>query len=62
MTQGLFSSMGELKSVTFRERGPMGDDTYNLVFANGEVIMSAALDPQGRMTGGILRPVGPPKR
>jgi DNA-binding CsgD family transcriptional regulator len=61
-TQPLFSSMGELKSVTFRERGPMSDDVYNLVFANGRVIMSAALDAEGRMAGGILEPVGPPGR
>jgi DNA-binding CsgD family transcriptional regulator len=58
-TQPLFSSMGELKSVTFRGRGEMGDDVYNLVFANGGVIMSAALDADGRMVGGILQPVGP---
>ena len=61
-TQPLFSSMGELRSVTFRGRGARGDDAYNLVFANGEVIMSAALDAEGRMAGGILRPVGPPGR
>ena len=60
MTQAMFRGMGELKSVTFRERGVMGDDTYNLVFANGELIMSAALDAEGRMAGGIIRPVGPP--
>jgi hypothetical protein len=48
--------------VTFRERGPRGDDAYNLVFANGEVIMSAALDAEGRMLGGMLQPVGPPVR
>jgi hypothetical protein len=59
-TQPLFSSMGKLKSVTFRGRGPMSDDVYNLVFANGRVIMSAALDAEGRMAGGILEPVGPP--
>ena len=58
MTHGMFSAFGELKSVTFRGRGPMGDDTYNLVFANGEVIMSARLDADGRMAGGILRPGG----
>jgi hypothetical protein len=58
-TQPLFSSMGELRSVTFRGRGERGDDAYNLVFANGEVIMSAALDAEGRMAGGILPPVGP---
>ncbi len=62
MTHRMFSSMGELKSVTFRERGARGDDVYNLVFANGEVIMSAALDADGRMVGGILQPVGTPGR
>ncbi|HEX8653858.1 MAG TPA: helix-turn-helix transcriptional regulator [Allosphingosinicella sp.] len=61
-TQPLFSSMGELRSVTFRGRGEMGDDVYNLVFANGGVIMSAALDAEGRMVGGILQPVGAPGR
>jgi len=60
MTHGLFSSMGELKSMTFRGRGAMGDDTYDLVFAKGEVIMSAALDGDGRMAGGILRSAGSP--
>ena len=58
MTHGMFSAFGELKSVTFRGRGPRGDDTYNLVFAKGEVIMSARLDAEGRMAGGILRPGG----
>jgi DNA-binding CsgD family transcriptional regulator len=62
MTQPLFSSLGELKSVTFRERGAMGDDVYNLVFANGGVTMSVALDGDGRMAGGILQPVETPRR
>ena len=61
-TQPLFSSMGELRSVTFRGRGEMGDDVYSLVFANGGVIMSVALDADGRMVGGILQPVGAPGR
>ncbi|HEU0100416.1 MAG TPA: helix-turn-helix transcriptional regulator [Allosphingosinicella sp.] len=61
-TQPLFSSMGELRSVAFRGRGEMGDDVYDLVFANGRVTMSAALDADGRMVGGILRPAGPPRR
>jgi DNA-binding CsgD family transcriptional regulator len=61
-TQPLFSSMGELRSVTFRGRGAMGDDVYNLVFAKGRATMSAALDADGRMTGGILQPGGPPGR
>ncbi len=62
MTHPMFKSLGELKSVTFRGRGPRGDDAYNLVFANGEVLMSAALDADGRMAGGILHPAGPPER
>ena len=55
-TQPLFSSMGELRSVTFSGRGERGDDVYKLAFANGEVMMSAALDAEGRMTGGIFKP------
>jgi DNA-binding CsgD family transcriptional regulator len=62
MTHRMFSALGELKSVTFRGRGARGDDAYNLVFANGEVMMSAALDAEGRMAGGILAPVGAPRR
>jgi DNA-binding CsgD family transcriptional regulator len=58
MTHPMFSSMGELKSATFRGRGPMGDDVYDLKFAKGEVIMSAKLDADGRMAGGILAPPG----
>lgn len=58
MTHPLFQKLGALKSVTYRGRGMMGDDAYNLVFANGEVFMSVALDPEGRMAGGILRPGG----
>ena len=58
MTHPMFSSMGELKSVTFRGRGGRSDDVYDLVFAKGEVIMSAKLDADGRMAGGILAPPG----
>jgi DNA-binding CsgD family transcriptional regulator len=61
-THRMFSALGELKSVTFRARGARGDDAYDLVFANGEVMMSAALDAEGRMVGGLLQPVGPPRR
>ena len=60
MTHPMFSSRGKLKSVTFLGRGSIGDDVYNLVFANGGVIMSATLDADGKMAGGILQPVGPP--
>jgi hypothetical protein len=60
MTHRMFSAMGALRSVTFRGRGGMGDDVYDLVFANGGVTMSAALDADGRMAGGFLQPLGPP--
>jgi DNA-binding CsgD family transcriptional regulator len=59
-THPMFSSMGELKSITFQGRGPMGDDVYDLVFANGGVRMSVALDANGRMTGGMLQPGAQP--
>jgi hypothetical protein len=62
MTHPLFSSMGALKSVTFLGRGETGDDVYNLVFAKGGVIMSAALDADGRMAGGFFQAVAPPGR
>ena len=61
-THGWFSSLGKLESMTFRGRGAAGDDVYDLVFANGEVRMSAWLDAEGRMMGGILRPVTLPER
>jgi len=54
--------MGELKSVTFLGRGERGDDVYDLVFAKGGMIISAALDANGRITGGMFQPVAPPMR
>jgi hypothetical protein len=61
-THGMFSALGELRSVTFREPGPMGDDAYDLVFANGRMIMSVMLDADGKIAGGILQRVGPQGR
>jgi len=60
MTHPLFSSMGALKSATFLGRGDVGDDVYSLIFVKGGMIMSTALDADGRMTGGMLLPVAPP--
>ena len=51
MSHPMFKSMGELKSITYRGKGKMGDDVYNLVFANGGVLMSAVIDANGRMAG-----------
>jgi len=61
-THALFSSMGELRSVTFREPGPMGGDAYDVVFASGRLIMSVMLDADGRIAGSFFRLVGPPGR
>ena len=58
MTHPMFSAMGELRSVTSAGAARWAT-TLDLVFANGGVTMSAALDADGRMAGGIL-PGGPP--
>lgn len=58
--RGLFASLGELKSVTFREPGPIGGDAYDVVFANGALIMSVALTPEGKIGGGTIQPASPP--
>ncbi len=60
MSQPTFKSMGELKSITYRGKGRMEDDVYNLVFANGGVLMSAFLDANGRMAGGFIAPLSTP--
>jgi len=62
MMHPVFDSLGELKSMTFRERGARGDDAYDLVFAHGQVIMSAALDGEGRIAGSRFQPVSLPER
>jgi DNA-binding CsgD family transcriptional regulator len=62
MTHRWFAPLGKLESVTFRGRGVAGDDVYDLVFANGEVMMSARLDAKGRMQGGLLQPLRLPER
>ena len=61
-TQPLFSSMGELRSVTYHDRGALGDDVYDMIFEKGSVRMSVALDANGRMAGGILQPLNSPRR
>jgi DNA-binding CsgD family transcriptional regulator len=61
ITHGWFGSLGDLQSVTFRGHAVGGGDVYDLRFANGEVVMSARLDAEGRMMGGILQPVRLPE-
>jgi len=62
MTHAMFKALGELKSMTYVGRGQMGDDAYDMVFANGEVEMSAGIDADGKMLGGMLRPLKLPLR
>ncbi len=57
--QGLLGPMGELKSVTFREPGLMGGDSYDAVFANGGLTMGVMLDPDGKIAGGMIQPAAP---
>ncbi len=59
-TRSVFASLGELKSVTFREPGPVGGDGYDVVFANGALIMSVMLTPDGKIGGGTIQPAPPP--
>ena len=59
-THAMFASLGEIKSVTFREPGPVGGDAYDVVFANGGLIMSVALTPEGKIGGSTIQPAQPP--
>lgn len=58
-TPGLFAPLGELKSVTFRGPDMMGGDAYNVVFANGGLIMGVVLGPDGKILGGSIQPGAP---
>ena len=57
--QRLFAPLGELKSVTYREPGMMGGDAYDVVFANGGLIMGVALGPDGKILGANIVPGAP---
>lgn len=61
-TKDLFASLGELKSVTYREPGVMGGDAYDVAFANGGLIMSIVLDAERKIGGSTIQPAGPPGR
>jgi hypothetical protein len=61
-TKGLIASMGEIRSVTFREPGMMGGDAYDVVFANGALIVAVALTPEGKIGGAMIQPALPAGR
>jgi hypothetical protein len=60
--RALFAPLGELKSVTFCGPDLGGGDTYNLQFANGGMIMGAAVGPDGKILGGSIQPAAPAGR
>jgi hypothetical protein len=47
----VLASLGELKSVTCREPGPMGGDACDVVFANGGLIIGQATGPPAAHCG-----------
>lgn len=61
MLQPAFQRLGPLQSVTFKGVGLNGVDQYLAQFANGSVLFSISLDPQGKIGGARFMPLGPPK-
>jgi hypothetical protein len=59
-TQGMLATMGEIKSVTFREPGSIGGDAYDVTFANGALIMGMLLEPDGKIAGATIQRGPPP--
>lgn len=51
---------GAVESVDFIEVGPMGDDLYEVKFANGVWLWSVLLGEDGKMIMAGFRPKGPP--
>jgi hypothetical protein len=56
--RGMIGRLGELKSLKFV--GPaMGGDAYEVTFANGALVMSMMLGPDGKIAGSAIRPAAP---
>jgi hypothetical protein len=47
--QEMFSSLGAIESVTFREVGPHGADVYDVTLANGSGALFIVLTPEGKV-------------
>jgi D-alanyl-D-alanine carboxypeptidase len=58
--QGAFQRLGSLQSLTFKGVDLNGVDQYLAQFANGALMFSISLDPQGKVGGVRMAPVGPP--
>jgi len=57
----LFSELGPLQSVTFLEVGPQGADTYDVKYANGAVVWTILLGPDGKTVMAGVRRLPPPQ-
>jgi CubicO group peptidase (beta-lactamase class C family) len=54
-----FEQIGALQSVTFKGVDLNGVDQYLVQFANGALLVSLSLDPQGKVAGSRFMPVPP---
>jgi hypothetical protein len=59
MLRDLFQRVGALQSITFKGVSLNGVDQYLAQFANGALLFSISLDPQGKVAGVGLVPAGP---
>jgi hypothetical protein len=54
--KNLFTELGPIASVKFLEVGPQGADTYEAEYANGKIVWTILLGPDGKtMTAGVRR-------
>ena len=51
----LYTNLGALKSLAFKEAGPQGSDVYSATFDNATVEYSISLNPAGQLGGVRLR-------
>ena len=61
MLQHMIQRMGALQSIAFKGVDLNGADQYLARFANGGMLFSVSLDPQGQIGGLFLSPVSPTK-
>ena len=57
--QNLFRPLGEIKSMTYLGPGPGGGDAFDVAFANGALVVSVMLGPDGQIISSGIRPGTP---
>jgi|SRR5665213_3550834 len=60
LLEAIFSSWGDIRSITFRDTDAARGDVYDVTFANGAAEISIALTPDGKTAGVGVRPTGVP--